>query len=735
MLSALRRSCGRNPRFLTRNFAEVVPASQTSRSSAPQSTGSSDSGVVTLGNRVPVREDHGLYAFFRKKEPVPGQTSVGEAKYETLGGTPNLETLHSGRSWKASELRLKSFEDLHILWYILLRERNLLASQQEEVRRLGVMRPLQMFNRRTRMCRKSMARIKYIMNERRLAYEGAVQLAEGQKKAHIANIVLQQQLADHKTERQSLVGRQKSARLRLAAQRAAEARVEKQREAGNETVTEVSEVVRAPVVEAVESKAAEAEHTPVAEAEAPPVEKAIKEQAAAPRDKPESATEVTSAGNARIVGLATDLKLSPPAYNTSLALYFVAYVLFEVPANTLRLMQKHYSLKQFDPQFWLPTLTLVWGIVSVCQGLVTNQAGLLGIRFLLGATEAGLFPGVVYVFSVYYVRNDRRARVAIFFGGAALAGAFGGILAFAIGKMEGIGGRRGWQWIFILEGLLTILVSLLAYFIVPSWSYKAKFLTESERKRLLFRLENESDPAHREPFQWKYVKSAFTDRFVWAYAMLFHGYAFVLYSLSLFLPTIIAGLGFQSWQAQLMTVPPNTLAALSIAVTVWLSVRYDRRAIFIIAAAFVAIIGYIILLTARTPGAQYVGVHFAAAGIYTGNALLLSWPGENVAGQTKRAVAVAAQITFGDIGAIAGVLIYRPNFAGHQYRKPHIIAIGYLFFSIVVASYLWFGLSRENKRKEELLLKSPKAQQEASEDSVEERRRLGDRHVLYRYVY
>jgi len=247
----------------------------------------------------------------------------------------------------------------------------------------------------------------------------------------------------------------------------------------------------------------------------------------------------------------------------------------------------------------------------------------------------------------------------------------------------------------------------------------------------LARLDKDSDPAHKESFQWVYVKQAFTDHIVWCYALLFHGYAFVLYSLSLFLPTIIAELGFASWQAQLLTVPPNTLAALSIAMTVWLSVRYDRRAIFIIIAAAVAIVGYIVLLTATKPGAQYVGVHLAAAGVYTGNALVLSWPGENVAGQTKRAVAVAMQITFGDIGAIAGVLIYRPNFASHEYRKPHIIAIGYLLFSSVVAAYLWFWLSRENKRK----AAAQQSKTLGASDSIEERQRLGDHHVLYRYVY
>ncbi|KAF8147333.1 major facilitator superfamily domain-containing protein [Mycena galopus ATCC 62051] len=434
----------------------------------------------------------------------------------------------------------------------------------------------------------------------------------------------------------------------------------------------------------------------------------------------------TNIGNAKLLGLTTDLHVAAPQYNTALALYFVAYILFEVPANII--------LKRFNPQIWLPTLTLVWGIASTCQGLVKNQAGLFGIRFLLGVAEAGLFPGVIYLFSVYYRRHERSWRVAIFFGGAALAGAFGGILAYLIGKMDGVGGRTGWEWIFILEGIITVAVSLLAYFVVPTWAHQATFLTETERARLLARLKYDSDAAREEKFEWFFVFQAFTDHLVWAYALLFHGFAFVLYSLSLFLPTIIAGLGFSSWQAQLLTVPPNALAAVSIWFTVWLSSRYDARAPFIIGSAFVAIIGYIVLLAGPTSGAQYVGVHLAAAGVYTGNALLLSWPGENVSGQTKRAIAVAMQITIGDIGAIAGVLIYRPEFAAHRFRKPHIIAIGYLLFAAAVATYLWVYMSRENKRRELLAADhDEKRSLDTAEDEVLQQR-LGDRSILYRYV-
>ncbi|KAI0343420.1 MFS general substrate transporter [Trametopsis cervina] len=428
-------------------------------------------------------------------------------------------------------------------------------------------------------------------------------------------------------------------------------------------------------------------------------------------------------GNAKIDGLTTDIHVSGPAYNTALAIYFIAYVTFEVPANII--------LKRFNPQFWLPTLTLLWGIASVFQGFVTNQASLFGIRYLLGATEAGLFPGVVYLFSVYYLRRERHWRVAIFFGGAALAGAFGGVLAYAIGKMDGIGGKRGWQWIFILEGLLTIVASVFGYWWVPTWSHKARWLTEEERTRLLARLAADSDAANKERFAWVYVRQALTDHLVWGYALLFHGFAFVLYTLSLFLPTIIAGLGFATWKAQLMTVPPNALAAIGIGCGAWLAARTRRRAPLVIGCGVIAIIGYIILATTKTPGAQYVGVHFASLGVYTGNALILSWPSENVSNQTKRAVSVAMQITIGDLGAVTGVLIYRPEFSKHLYRKPHIISIGYVTFSIVIASLLWWWMAKENRRRDIIVAEAPEGKVE--DVDIEEKIRLGDRHLLWRY--
>lgn len=279
------------------------------------------------------------------------------------------------------------------------------------------------------------------------------------------------------------------------------------------------------------------------------------------------------------------------------------------------------------------------------------------------------------------------------------------------------------------NGLLTIAVSTVAFFFVPTWPQKAKWLSDAERSRLLARLDSDCDASRQEKFSWKYVRQAFLDPLIWGYALLFHGFAFVLYTLSLFLPTIIVDLGFATWKAQLMTVPPNALAALGIAFGAWLAAWTGQRASLIIASAFVAIIGYTVLLTTATPGAQYAGVHFAALGVYTGNALILSWPAENISGQTKRAVGLALQITVGDLGAVTGVLLYRPAYAADRFRKPHIIAIGYLTLSIIVAGGLWFYMARENRSREERI-----AAGKDEEVDYETKVLLGDRDVHWRYT-
>lgn len=138
-------------------------------------------------------------------------------------------------------------------------------------------------------------------------------------------------------------------------------------------------------------------------------------------------------GNARIEGLVTDVGITD--YSTLLAVFFIGYVIAEVPSNLV--------LKVTSPTVWLPTITVLWGIISVTMGLVHNQQGIYAARFFLGVVEAGLFPGVVYTFSTYYKRKERTARVSFFFSAAAASGAFGGVLAYGLGQIRA-GGKPGW---------------------------------------------------------------------------------------------------------------------------------------------------------------------------------------------------------------------------------------------------------------------------------------------------
>ncbi|KAJ5453506.1 uncharacterized protein N7458_004462 [Penicillium daleae] len=398
----------------------------------------------------------------------------------------------------------------------------------------------------------------------------------------------------------------------------------------------------------------------------------------------------SNVGNARLEGMTDDIKMTGNQYLTGLTLYFIGYVLFEVPANTV--------LKLTRPSIWLPTLTLIWGVVATLLGVVQNYPGYLASRFFLGVAESGLFPGVVFYLSMWYKRNEQHYRVALFFSAASLAGAFGGILAWGIGHMEGVGGYSGWRWIFILEGLLTIIVSVIAYFWVHNYPGTAKFLTKEEREYIQFRLKNDNDSTRDEKFSWSAVLDAFKDPKVLLYGLGFHSLSLPLYTLSLFLPTIIKELGYSAAQAQLLTVPPYAIATMMTIGVAVLSEKTRRRAPFIMGASSLACIGYIILLSQQRAGVSYVGTIFAAAGIYPAVAIVLSWPANNVSGQTKRCIANALQISIGNLGAVIGTQLYRTE-TSPRFLLGHGFALGYLVANIIVVAVTWWVLNRANAQK------------------------------------
>jgi MFS family permease len=150
-------------------------------------------------------------------------------------------------------------------------------------------------------------------------------------------------------------------------------------------------------------------------------------------------------GNAKLYGLEQDLNMHGMQYQAAVSLLFVTYVLVEIPSNML--------LKRFTASRWIAFITAGWGIVATLTGIVQSYGGLIACRLILGLLEGGLFPGLTVYLTMFYTKKELALRIGYLFVSSALAGACGGLLAYGIGFMGGIGGYSGWRWVFIIEGL------------------------------------------------------------------------------------------------------------------------------------------------------------------------------------------------------------------------------------------------------------------------------------------
>lgn len=215
-------------------------------------------------------------------------------------------------------------------------------------------------------------------------------------------------------------------------------------------------------------------------------------------------------------------------------IFFIPYVIFEIPSNII--------LKRLKPHVWLSFCMFMFGLVTICQGLVRNWAGFMTTRFLLGLFEAGMFPGSFYLIGMWYKRHEAQKRFSFFFSSTSLAGAFGGLLASAIGKLDHYHGYRGWRWIFILEGLLTCVVSFILFFVIPDFPEEAKWLTPDEAAFVRARLQDDQGKSARERrITPRDVLNVFKDYKIFLGGLMYFGFIVPAYSYAYFSPTIIKG--------------------------------------------------------------------------------------------------------------------------------------------------------------------------------------------------
>ncbi|KAH6666232.1 major facilitator superfamily domain-containing protein [Halenospora varia] len=432
----------------------------------------------------------------------------------------------------------------------------------------------------------------------------------------------------------------------------------------------------------------------------------------------------TNVGNARLVHMEKDLHMIGLDYNVALAILFPFYVAAEIPSNMM--------MKRFRPSVWLTIIMVCWSIVMISMGFVQSFNGLLAARAALGFAEGGLFPGVSYFITMWYKRHECGLRIAFFFSAATAAGAFGGLVARGISEMDGVGGYAGWRWIFILEGALTLCVGSCAYWVIKDYPSTATFLTPNERVEVERRLIADHSSLSND-FDIKYVYQALCDWKIWVNCIMTVGIFTPLYSISLFLPTIIKQLGYSNNTAQLMTVPPYVVACLCTLAGNYFSDKMGQRGLFMIGFELTAIAGFLLLITNGIPHVQYAGTFLAAAGIFTLVPMIGAWNCNNIGGSLKRGVGIAMQVGVGNLGGVVASFVYQTK-DQPRFIKGHAILIGLTTMSLVLTVFMTIYLRNQNARRDVLLKQQNVTLDDYSEEMKIEQREKGDNAIFFRFT-
>jgi len=437
-------------------------------------------------------------------------------------------------------------------------------------------------------------------------------------------------------------------------------------------------------------------------------------------------------GNAKIEGMNADIGLTGVQYNIVSSIFFVTYVIFEIPANSI--LQKYFSHR---PSLWIGIITMAWGVVMTFHGVVQNFAGLMSARLVLGMAEAGFYPGALLICAKWYPRFRLQKRVALFYMSSAFAGALSGLLAFAIAKMDGVGGYEGWRWIFIIEGIATVVVGVVTPFVLADSPARSKWLSDDERRfielAMVVQDGSKKNTALTSKVTSSVFKQVFTDWQLYVQGIIYWSNTVPNNAFKFTLPTIIKQMGYTSAKAQLMTIPVYCFGAISAFGTAWFADRYKRRMPFIVGPQLVVVLAYAILFPlapniSNRIAPCYVALCIACLGFYPINPGGQAWTANNLAGPAKRGIGLAFLTSMGNIGGVVGSYIFIEKEAP-AYPTGYGASIAFAGLGAIAALGLEFALIRINRNRDKITREEIMAKYTEEELAL-----LGDRSPLFRYT-
>ncbi|KAG5916136.1 hypothetical protein E4U42_007794 [Claviceps africana] len=398
-------------------------------------------------------------------------------------------------------------------------------------------------------------------------------------------------------------------------------------------------------------------------------------------------------GNAKIAGLEKDLRMHGYDYNVTITVFYVAYIVFELPLVLL--------CKRMGPGWFLPLATILFGISSLATAFVQTSAQLMGVRFLLGVFEAGMFPGIAYFLSRWYRRAELAFRLSLYMVMAPLAGAFGGLLASAILTLRSFGSLHDWRIIFAVEGIVTIGVGLVALVILTDRPQSARWLSDDECKLAVARVESErlgSKMLDRMD-RTKIVRGLFCPTTL-GMALIFLCNNITVQGLAFFAPTIVKTIYRDRTvvQLQLLTAPQYVVGACFLLFFSYVSWRLDRRMVPLIMSSPLVMVGYIIFLATAVSGARYAATFLIASSLFVFGPLGAAHVAANVVTDTARGAAIGMNVMLGNVGGLVAGWSFLP-WDAPAYHIGNGLNLAMASTSLVLAIIMWLWMKRDNRRR------------------------------------
>ncbi|KAK1487072.1 MFS transporter [Colletotrichum cuscutae] len=372
--------------------------------------------------------------------------------------------------------------------------------------------------------------------------------------------------------------------------------------------------------------------------------------------------------NGKLDSLSEDLKLKGTEYNTCVSILFVGYLCGQIPSNMI--------LNRVRPSWYM----------AVC-------------RFFLGITEAPFYPGALYMLSMFYTRKEIATRMAVFYTGNMLASAFSGLIAAGIfAGLDGKHGLAGWQWLFIVQGAVSIGVAMAAFYFLPDAPLQTRWLSPEQRHMAHQRIfDDTTDRREGGTSVWKGLREACTDWRTWLFCLM-DNLHLSANGFKNFLPSVVKTLHYNTTITLVLTCPPYILAGIMSIVVSHSSGRFNERTWHTTVSKLIACAGFAMAVATLNTTVRYVGIMIFVGATYGVNNIILGWTSATL-GQTdeKKAVAIAMANTFGNLASVYTPYLW-PESDEPRYLTAMLASIGFSLGVVVCAWIMRIALQRQNKK-------------------------------------